>query len=115
MRLPISFRKAPVNKRTNTYRLTLEQLVLASGATGSAEPLQLAFENHDELFDIIQKLQAKDPFQDTQQATELAIGLKLFSEVMLKNRPHPLFEELRPAFRAFMHKLKSPANGAGKS
>jgi len=33
--------------------------------------------------------------------------LKLFSEVMIKNRNHPLFEELLPAFKTFMEKLKA--------
>lgn len=35
------------------------------------------------------------------------LGLKLFSEVMLKNRKDPLFEEITPAFGAFMKKLKA--------
>ncbi|OGX90042.1 DUF3861 domain-containing protein [Hymenobacter coccineus] len=93
-------------KRANRYRLTLEPLALASGAANLAEPMQLEFENHDEVFDIIRRLREKDPFQDAQQATEFAIGLKLFSEVMLRNRSHPLFAEFLPAFRAFMGKLK---------
>lgn len=40
-------------------------------------------------------------------AQELALGLKLFTEVMLKNKQHPLFEDLRPAIMEFMKKLKS--------
>ncbi|MEN8764598.1 DUF3861 family protein, partial [Wenyingzhuangia sp.] len=42
------------------------------------------------------------------QSVEFAIGLKLFSEVMLKNKDNPLFEEFRPAFSALMKKIKSP-------
>ncbi|GAB3641355.1 DUF3861 domain-containing protein [Spirosoma arcticum] len=90
-------------KRANRYRLTLEPL-LASGE--ESESLRLEFENHDDVFNIIRRLREKDPFHDVQQATEFAIGIKLFSEVMIKNRTHPLFDELLPAFRIFMEKLK---------
>jgi hypothetical protein len=88
------------------YRLTLEQLTQSNGEPGAHAPMQLEFMNHDEIFSIIERLQQKDPFGDTQQATEFAIGLKLFSEVMLRNRNHPLFTELGPAFRDMMQKLK---------
>lgn len=94
-------------KRANTYRLTLALQALASGEAAEPRMLALTFDNHDELFGIIERLQRKNPFGDPAQATELAIGLKLFSEVMLKNRSHPLFEDLLPAFRIFMKKLKA--------
>ena len=93
-------------KRANTYRLTLARQALASGAEVPPKELTLTFDNHDELFSITDRLRRKDPFDDPAQATEFAIGLKLFSEVMLKNRHHPLFAELVPAFRLFMAKLK---------
>jgi hypothetical protein len=65
------------------------------------------FDNHDEVFSIIEKIKEKDPFSNQEQAAEFALGLKLFSEVMIKNRNHPLFEELTPAFGSFMKRLKS--------
>jgi hypothetical protein len=93
-------------KRANRYRVTIEPLALASGLAVSHGPLQLEVENHDEILGIVGRLQEKNPFNDTHQAAAFAIGLKLFSEVMLKNRSHPWFEELLPAFRVFMEKLK---------
>ena len=93
-------------KRANTYRLTLELRALASGEAAPPQSLELTFDNHDELFGIIDRLRQRNPFGDPAQATEFAIGLKLFSEVMLTNRSHPLFEEFLPAFRSFMSKLK---------
>lgn len=93
-------------KRTHTYRLTLARQDLGLGEAAPPRALELAFDHHDELFAIIDRLRQKDPFGDAAQATEFAIGLKLFSEVMLNNRSHPLFEELWPAFRLFMAKLK---------
>lgn len=95
-----------MEKRANKYRLTLELLSTTKGETVNEEPLQLEFTNHDEIFSIVKKLQEKDPFQNKQQATEFAIGLKMFSEVMLKNKNLELFEEFGPAFGAFTKKLK---------
>jgi len=94
-------------KRTNKYRLTLEQISLAKEEAILQSPMHLEFENHDEIFDIIQIIKEKNLFGDDNQSTEFALGLKLFSEVMVKNRTNPLFEELYPAFGAFMKKLKS--------
>src|SRR4051794_40704650 len=93
-------------KRTNRYRLTLELIETAKDEKNMYEPLQLEFDNHDEIFSIVKKLQEKDPFQSKQQATEFAIGLKMFSEVMLKNKNLPLFEDFGPAFGSFIKKLK---------
>ncbi|RYF65027.1 MAG: DUF3861 family protein [Cytophagaceae bacterium] len=96
-----------MEKKTNKYWLTLRLEQYADGQSVPAKQLELAFTNHDEIFSIIERLQAKNPFNDSSQATEFAIGLKLFSEVMLRNRNHPLFEELLPAFGSFMKQLKS--------
>lgn len=96
-----------MEKKTNKYHLTLTLQERASGQTEPPRHLEVEFTNHDELFGIIDRLQALDPFGNPSQATEFAIGLKLFSEVMLKNRNHPLFEELMPAFGSFMKRLKS--------
>ena len=93
-------------KRANTYRLTLALQALASGEAAPPKALELTFDNHDELFAIIERLRQRNPFGDPAQATEFAVGLKLFSEVMLKNRSHPLFADFLPAFRLFMAKLK---------
>lgn len=96
-----------MEKRANKYRLTLELISTAKGETGGQEPLQLEFDNHDEIFSIIKRIQDKNIFQSKEQAAEFAIGLKMFSEVMLKNKNLSLFEEFRPAFGDFMKKLKT--------
>jgi hypothetical protein len=94
-------------KRTNRYRLTLEQLSLAKEKVALKPPLNWEFENHDEIFDIIDKVTEKNLFKENDESAEFALGLKLFSEVMVKNREHPLFEEFSPAFASFMKKLKN--------
>lgn len=95
-----------MEKRGYKYRLTLEGIADPEGAPLAKEPVTLEFLNHDELFSIIDRLKERDHFNDPDQAVEFAIGLKLFTEVMLRNRNHPLFEELYPAIGPFMKKLK---------
>jgi hypothetical protein len=95
-----------MEKRAHQYKLTLEYLKDAKGEAMHAAPVELAFQNHDDIFSIIERLHAKDFFGDKNQSTEFAIGLKLFGEVMLRNRNHPLFEDLAPVWGSFMKKLK---------
>ncbi len=95
-----------MEKKAHQYKLTLEYLQNNKGDKMETSPLELVFENHDDIFAIIERLKQKNHFNDINQSQEFAIGLKLFSEVMLKNRNHPLFEELGPAFGLFMKRLK---------
>ena len=96
-----------MEKKAHQYKLVLEYVKNIKGEAMSVEPLELTFENHDDIFEIIERQKAKGLFGNNNQATEFAIGLKLFSEVMLRNRKDPLFEELAPAFGEFMKKLKA--------
>lgn len=94
-------------KRTNKYKLTLQQISLMNEETAFSEPLLLEFENHDEIFKIIDIMRQNNLFGDKNQSTEFAIGLKMFSEVLLKNKNHPLVKDFFPSFGNFMKKLKS--------
>jgi hypothetical protein len=98
-----------MTKRAHLYRLTLEHVAGAKPDDLVHDPITIEFDNHDDIFAIIERLRQRDPFQSKDQATQFAIGLKLFSEIMLKNKQHPLFEDFAGAFGAFMKKLKSPA------
>jgi len=95
-----------MEKRNNTYHLTLKELALKDGSKGQ-KTLEFDFDNHDNVFQIFDIITSKKIFEDDQTAHEFALGLKLFTEVMLKNKQHPLFEDLRPAIVEFMKKLKS--------
>lgn len=95
-----------MEKRNNKYQLDLKELMLKDGTQGE-KSLSFDFDNHDNLFTIFESIQSKKIFEDQNTALEFALGLKLFTEVMLKNKQHPLFEELRPAIMEFMKKLKS--------
>ena len=90
----------------HTYRITLEYT--GGKATGQQAPAPLSFtaSNHDNLFEIIANVQRSGMFdQDT--AASLALGMKLFSEVMLQHRKDPLFDPIAGAYREFIGQFKT--------
>ncbi|MCD0470533.1 DUF3861 domain-containing protein [Flavobacterium sp. JAS] len=96
-----------MEKRSNKYSLTLSLKEYANGETEPAKELGIEFDNHDEIFGIIEKIKDKNLFENPHEATQFALGLKLFSEIKLKHRNNPLFDELNEVFPVFMKKLKS--------
>lgn len=96
-----------MSKKANKYKITLEAVSLLKPDVVLPQPMQLEVDNHDEIFEIIERVKQKNLFGGEGQSAEFALGLKLFSEVMLKNRQHPLFEDLFPAFKMFMEKFKA--------
>jgi len=94
-------------KRTNKYKLTLEEISLAKDDDQLNAPLTIEFDNHDNIFNIINVIKSKNIFENESQSTEFAIGLKMFTEVILKNRENELFKDLQPQIAEFMKKLKS--------
>lgn len=93
--------------KQHRYRITLEHLADAEGQPSIHDtPLQFEVRNHDDLFAVVERVRQRGDFDDA-AATAFAIGLKLFSEVMLENRDNPLFKEFAPAFGDFMKKLKT--------
>lgn len=97
-----------MNKRAYQYHISLTMSQQKDGQIPMEDKsIELDFDNHDNIFKIINVLKEKAIFDNTNQSQEFAIGLKMFSEVMLKNRKHPLFVEFAPAFGDFMKKLKS--------
>lgn len=95
--------------KQHRYRITVEHLRDANGQPSHYDaPLQFEVGNHDDIFSVVERMRHRIDF-DENTNTALAVGLKLFSEVMLENRGNPLFEDLLPHFPAFMKKLKSAA------
>lgn len=86
------------------YAITVQPLDQEGGAA-EITPLTFVVTNHDDLLDIVAKTRARGVVPD-QEAAEFAIGLKLFSEVMIRHRKLPLFEGLWPHFGEFMKRLK---------
>ena len=95
-----------MEKRTNKYHLSLKQISAKNEAPLPA-PMELTFDNHDDLFSIVERVQQKNLFGNAEEEAQFIIGLKMFSEIMLKHRTNPLFSELGPALKEFMPKLKA--------
>lgn len=93
------------NKKNNKYKIYLHEIGLKDG-TQTGKSIEFDFENHDNILNLIEQTQDNFGFEDKSQNIEFILGLKLFSEVILKNRNNPLFEEFSPAFGQFMKKLK---------
>lgn len=89
----------------NLYKFTIEHLEDSKGNNIEANPLVFETKNHDDIFKIVEKMQGKMQLDD-QDIKALVIGLKLFSEVMLKNKDSKPFKELLPHFKDFMKELK---------
>ncbi|QBY04369.1 DUF3861 family protein [Thalassotalea sp. HSM 43] len=88
------------------YQFTIEHVEDKKGNSVTSKPLSFTTRNHDDVFKIVESMQGKMDL-DSRDATALAVGLKLFGEVMLKHPKQPLFKELRPQFAVFMKGLKS--------
>ncbi|MFC3071568.1 DUF3861 domain-containing protein [Shinella pollutisoli] len=92
----------------NLYRITIDQLEDAKGNSVRDSSLSFDLRNHDDIFVVVQRMKDKALFSED-EATALAIGLKLFGEVMLAHRSHELFKPLLPHFGEFMKELKKGA------
>jgi hypothetical protein len=93
-------------KREHRYRITLEHLAAPKESVALHPPLSFETTNHDDVFMIIQRSRAKGVF-DADTAAALALGLKLFTEVMLKHRSNALFSEIRGPMRDFIGRFKA--------
>ena len=89
------------------YQITVAPL---NGSEQTEATLTFAVSNHDAIPAIVERLRQRGDFP-SDQAAALGVGLKLFGEVMLENRNHPLFAEIAPAFGQFMKKLKQGKAG----
>lgn len=101
---------------THQYRITLEYLGGGQSGPELHAPLSFRADNHDDLFDIIQRVQQADMF-DADTSASLALGMKLFGEVMLKHRQDPLFAPILAAYRDYIAAFKqrvSQGPGTGR-
>lgn len=92
--------------KNNKYKITLQEIELRDGNEAN-KSLEFEFENHDNILNLIEKVQEKGMFENKDENTQFVLGLKLFSEIMMTHRNSPLFEGFLPAFGEFMKKLKN--------
>lgn len=94
----------------HNFRITLEYI---GGKKEAHPPAPLSFEagNHDDIFEIIARVRGAGRFEHD-EAAALALGMKLFSEVMLKHRDDPLFAPIGAAYRDYMTQFKEQMRAA---
>lgn len=61
------------DKRNNRYKILLQEIELKDG-TQAAKSVEFEFENLDNIFGIIQKVQDKNMFGDGSADVEFALG-----------------------------------------
>ncbi|MCF7221086.1 DUF3861 domain-containing protein [Marilutibacter chinensis] len=94
-------------KREHRYRITVEHLAAPRGGMLLHDPLVFEDGNHDDLFRIVGLQRDSGRFASEDEAAAFAVGLKLLSEAVLRNRDDPLLQSLKPALGAFIGKLKA--------
>ena len=88
-----------LKKKDRHYRVTLEE-------PGASSRLAFDFDNHDDIFAIIERLRARDDLVSAGEIPQFVLGLKLLGKTLMENRQHPLFSGLFPHFVEFMKNLK---------
>ncbi len=73
-----------MTKKSNKYRIKLEQVSLMKEDAKLSDPIIVEFDNHDDIFKIIEIMREKNLFEEKNHSIEFAIGIKMFGEVVLK-------------------------------
>jgi hypothetical protein len=84
------------------YVVTLKEL---DSFNANAALTSFEVSNHDDLLWIIEAVRTKQ-ILDKDKSAALAVGLKLFSEVVLEKRRDPLFAPMVEPLRAFIKEFK---------
>jgi hypothetical protein len=91
------------------YRITLESLDAADAPT-APRTLRFDFDNHDDIFLILDRLGQRGDFA-ARDIPPLGVGLKLLGKTLMENRENPLLASFKPHFVAFMRELKKSTPG----
>lgn len=91
--------------KAHRYRIRVEALT-CDERLDRETALSFEVASHDDVLGIVHRVNAANAF-DRNEAIALAVGLKLFTGVMLRHRHDPLFAEVRPALRVFIGNLKA--------
>lgn len=101
----IMCKKLETMMKSHLYRVTIEHLEDSKGNATESIPLIFETRHHEDIFKIVETMKGKVDF-DEADAMAFAVGLKLFSGVLLKNKDDALFEQFKPHFADFMKALK---------
>lgn len=97
------------NRKDKQYRITIEEIDVAE-----AKNLEFEYQDREDLFKIVEGLKNGSGLEP-ENATKVAVAIRLLGPLMMKDRKHPLFVEFMPYFKNFMQNLKSTVKQAGKS
>ena len=97
--------------KNHKYSVTVTHTEDKEGQPVDGASLSFVTANHDELLEIVRRIQGAELFAPDETAS-FAVGLKLFGEAMLTHREAELFSDIRPHFMAFMKKLKASLQDA---
>ena len=101
--------------KQHTYEVTLKHMTNAQGNPSTyTDILSFNSYNHDDIFNVLQVIQ-NSQMLDAEAAKSFAVGLKLFSEVMLEHKNFPLFKDFMPHFGQFMKTLKQTVKTPSQS
>ena len=92
------------------YRITVE--AISSG--GEGDTLQFEADNHDDIIAIARRMNGRFEL-DEDTSKSFAIGLKLFGEVVLKNRTREPFSNIRPAMAELIKAVKGKSSVSSQS
>lgn len=92
--------------KSNLYKCTVEQLQDSNGNDVTISPLVFEAHSHEDIFKIAEMMQKKVDL-DGADATAFAVGLKLFTSVIMKNKDHERIKQLMPSFKDLMKTLKN--------
>lgn len=87
-------------KKNNRYKILLQELELKDGKQ-SGKSIEFEFQNHDNIFSIIENIKKKQLFENKSESTEFIAGLKSFNDVVMCNKRHscsPLFRQRRSLY-----------------
>ena len=88
------------------YRITLEYLGGKQAGPELHQPVVFETGNHDDIFTILESVQAARVF-DRDTSAALVLGMKLFSEIMLKHKKDPLFAPMLAAYLDYIGPFKA--------
>ena len=101
--------------KQHTYEVILKHIADAQGNPSTyADTLSFNTYNHDDIFKVLDAIQ-NSQMLDAEAAKSFAVGLKLFSEVMLEHKNFPLFKDFMPHFGQFMKTLKQTVKTPSQS
>ena len=95
--------------KQNSYKISITQIADKTGKEMDGPSLTFISKNHDDVFNIVELIRSRGLFS-SDDAASFAVGLKMFSEIMLQNKEHYLFKDFAPHFKDFMATLKHKPN-----